>query len=247
MNVQVCKRTLTPSWNEHFLFDITAPECELYVECFDHDMVGAHDFIGAVTIPLDSTQIADSSTHVAKWFLLSNPANPDFRAQVSLTILPVFRREQGQQDALQSCIPAHAPVTLTAHVVCGKDLKAMDRNGTSDPYVVLKVGQSTVKTRVVQKTLNPEWNETFQLLCSDVGTQVLTVSVYDKDLLVDDLIGQTVLPLSTLVPSAIEAQGKSVEEVASEGEWHEIYHESVLTGHIFLSLELPRPSGYVKL
>ena len=36
----------------------------------------------------------------------------------------------------------------TKQVLAGKDLKAMDRGGTSDPYVVLQVGDSRCQTKV---------------------------------------------------------------------------------------------------
>jgi Ca2+-dependent lipid-binding protein len=34
---------------------------------------------------------------------------------------------------------------------------------TSDPYAVITIGDSSGSTRVVEKSLNPEWNETFYL------------------------------------------------------------------------------------
>jgi hypothetical protein len=38
----------------------------------------------------------------------------------------------------------HHVATLTAKVVAGRKLKAMDRNGFSDPYMVLQVGSLAV-------------------------------------------------------------------------------------------------------
>jgi hypothetical protein len=39
-------------------------------------------------------------------------------------------------------------------------LPAADITGRSDPYVVLSVGDSSARTRVVNQELNPVWNET---------------------------------------------------------------------------------------
>ena len=48
----------------------------------------------------------------------------------------------------------------------GIGLRAADLNGKSDPYVVIKVGGFEFKSQTIKKTLNPEWNETFEAKCS---------------------------------------------------------------------------------
>ena len=51
--------------------------------------------------------------------------------------------------------------------VCGAtvkkatDLAAADRNGLSDPYVLLSLNGEKHKTRTVLKSLNPVWDEAF--------------------------------------------------------------------------------------
>ena len=49
-------------------------------------------------------------------------------------------------------------------VIRGRHLVPQDSNGLSDPYVVVKY-QSRVmfRSKVIKKTLNPEWNETVTL------------------------------------------------------------------------------------
>jgi phosphatidylserine decarboxylase len=131
--------------------------------------------------------------------------------------------------------------TLTAQVVAGRKLKAMDRNGFSDPYMVLQVGSASssknkarrrAQTKVIKKNLAPEWNERFAIDVDDLN-EMLTISVFDKDLIgAGDLIGETMLPLATLVGS---------DGLAT---WHEIYNESEVTGEVLLGFSLPRPQGY---
>lgn len=135
----------------------------------------------------------------------------------------------------------HGPVMLQVRAIAARRLKAMDRNGFSDPYLKMQIGNGADKrqrcqTKVVKKNLNPEWHETFELLVTDVN-DVLKVSVFDSDLIgSDDLIGHTLLPLSELV-------GLEGDDAAPK--WHDITDDqSQTTGQVFLGLHLPRPDGY---
>uniref|UniRef100_A0A6N2K822 C2 domain-containing protein n=1 Tax=Salix viminalis TaxID=40686 RepID=A0A6N2K822_SALVM len=47
---------------------------------------------------------------------------------------------------------------LKVTVVQGKRLVIRDFK-TSDPYVILKLGNQTAKTKVINSCLNPVWNE----------------------------------------------------------------------------------------
>ncbi|KAL5721852.1 Protein C2-DOMAIN ABA-RELATED 4 [Ranunculus cassubicifolius] len=60
---------------------------------------------------------------------------------------------------------------------------------TSDPYVIVKMGKQKLKTRVVKKSVNPEWNEDLTL---SVDNPVLPIKlmVYDHDTFsLDDKMG----------------------------------------------------------
>ncbi|KAK3275779.1 hypothetical protein CYMTET_16109, partial [Cymbomonas tetramitiformis] len=85
------------------------------------------------------------------------------------------------------------PNTLLVRVIRAVDLKASDLNvdgtRTSDPKVVITARTEVKVTRTQMRTLNPMWNETFQLHCKDPST-VLHLTVWDEDLGVDDFLGQ---------------------------------------------------------
>ncbi|XP_057950393.1 protein C2-DOMAIN ABA-RELATED 4-like [Malania oleifera] len=51
---------------------------------------------------------------------------------------------------------------------------------SSDPYVVIKMGRQKLKTRVMKKNINPEWNEDLTLSVSDPNLTV-KLTVYDHD------------------------------------------------------------------
>jgi hypothetical protein len=51
---------------------------------------------------------------------------------------------------------------LRIRIKRGVNLAVRDVN-TSDPYVVVKMGNQKLKTRVIRKDVNPEWNEDLTL------------------------------------------------------------------------------------
>ncbi|XP_072959348.1 calcium-dependent lipid-binding protein-like [Typha angustifolia] len=76
---------------------------------------------------------------------------------------------------------------LSVTVVKANDLKNKEYIGKSDPYVVVYVRPMfKVKTKVIDDNLNPEWNETFELIAEDKETQSLFFEVYDEDQLKQD-------------------------------------------------------------
>ncbi|VVT53533.1 uncharacterized protein SAPINGB_P003621 [Magnusiomyces paraingens] len=54
--------------------------------------------------------------------------------------------------------------TFKIKIIKAKDLPAVDRNGLSDPYVIIrKSGDTIFQTKTIYKTLTPVWNETFEV------------------------------------------------------------------------------------
>ncbi|GLJ16601.1 hypothetical protein SUGI_0284600 [Cryptomeria japonica] len=90
-------------------------------------------------------------------------------------------------------------------VVKGADLVVRDRR-SSDPYVVLTLGNNKAKTRVVWQNLNPVWNEEFVFPITDTNRCFLKIKVWDKDKFLsidhldpDDYMGEAEVDLNQLV------------------------------------------------
>ena len=70
-------------------------------------------------------------------------------------------------------------------------------SGTSDPYVKFKCGQFKYRSTVVSRNLNPEWNEAFSFVTSQL-TLPLEVKVYDHDFgSIDDYMGGATVSLNS--------------------------------------------------
>ena len=99
---------------------------------------------------------------------------------------------------LQLAEMAHIPVQdgargkLHVRLARASSLQAADRNGLSDPYVKLTLGGVTQKTRMLKKTLDPVYNETFIFYGTfgELMANPIQLIVMDHDLTsFDDMIG----------------------------------------------------------
>ncbi|EMP41170.1 Multiple C2 and transmembrane domain-containing protein 1 [Chelonia mydas] len=81
----------------------------------------------------------------------------------------------------------------------GCELKAMDANGLSDPYVKFRLGHQKYKSKIVPKTLNPQWREQFDFHLYEERGGIIDITVWDKDAgKRDDFIGRCEVDLSAL-------------------------------------------------
>ncbi|KAB2051483.1 hypothetical protein ES319_A12G057900v1 [Gossypium barbadense] len=87
---------------------------------------------------------------------------------------------------------------LRIHVQRGVNLAVRDVF-TSDPYVVIRMGKQKLKTRVIKKNVNPEWNDDLTLSIVDLSLPV-KLAVYDRDTFsLDDKMGDAEFEISPLV------------------------------------------------
>ncbi|XP_057784311.1 protein C2-DOMAIN ABA-RELATED 5-like [Salvia miltiorrhiza] len=87
---------------------------------------------------------------------------------------------------------------LRIKVVRGFKLAKRDAR-SSDPYVIVRMDKQKLKTRVVKKNLNPEWNEELTLTIADPN-QPIKLQVYDRDTFtLDDKMGDAEFDIKELV------------------------------------------------
>ncbi|KAJ3018929.1 hypothetical protein HKX48_002532 [Thoreauomyces humboldtii] len=128
-------------------------------------------------------------------------------------------------------------LTLRVRVCGARDLLAKDRRGTSDPFVVLKLGGQTSKTKVIHKNLSPTWEEEFDFVLTPVLFEAsLGITVWDKDLIGKDFLGQLSIPISDVlrVAGAISFDDPNNEPIANP--LHGRKSSENITGEITLKM-----------
>ncbi|KAI3691034.1 hypothetical protein L2E82_49248 [Cichorium intybus] len=133
-----------------------------------------------------------------------NPYDPDFRltdlekalkSGISETdVDPAKLAAQKKKEVIVRGV-------LSVTVMSAQDLPAVDLMGKSDPYVVLlmKKTEQKLKTRVINNTLNPVWNQTFDFVVEDGLRDLLMCEVWDHDTFGKDKMGKCIMTLTRVI------------------------------------------------
>ncbi|KAE8687104.1 Synaptotagmin-4 [Hibiscus syriacus] len=90
---------------------------------------------------------------------------------------------------------------LSVTVISAEDLPIVDLMGKADPYAVLTMKKSEARnrTRVVNDSLNPVWNQTFDFVVEDGLHDMLILEVWDHDTFGKDYMGRCILTLTRVI------------------------------------------------
>ncbi|KAH8991199.1 C2 domain-containing protein [Lactarius akahatsu] len=115
--------------------------------------------------------------------------------------IPILSRGSSRDSSESSPSPGETPVVyLRVQVISCQDLEAKDRNGYSDPFVIVSLLAERFQTPVRESNLNPVYDKdaTFDFpiymsLVHKLGT--LDFVVWDKDRIRNDYMGEYSLPV----------------------------------------------------
>ncbi|KAM8793362.1 multiple C2 and transmembrane domain-containing protein 1-like [Eudromia elegans] len=197
-------KNLNPVWEEKTCILIEHPREPLYIKVVDYDFGLQDDFIGSAFLDLTSLEL-NRQTNVT--LSLKDPHYPDHDlGSILLSVLLTPREEQREAFQTQSLrlSDLHRKSQLYRGIVSvtlieGRELKAMDANGLSEPYVKFHLGHQKYKSKIVPKTLNLQWREQFDFHLYEEQGGIIDITVWDKDAgKRDDFIGRCQVDLSTL-------------------------------------------------
>ncbi|KAI5671098.1 hypothetical protein M9H77_11462 [Catharanthus roseus] len=147
--------------------------------------------------------------------ILSNPKKSSLQASLSRKIIDSFRSSSSSQksEGMVEFIGM-----LKVKVIKGTNMAIRDML-SSDPYVVLTLGQQKVQTSVVKSNLNPVWNEDLMLsVPQDYGA--VKLEVYDHDTFsADDIMGEAEIDIQPMITSAMAFGDAGMFQNMQIGKW----------------------------
>nr|XP_033773573.1 multiple C2 and transmembrane domain-containing protein 1 isoform X2 [Geotrypetes seraphini] len=198
-------KNLNPVWDEHVSLLIDQLKEPLYIKVFDYDFGLQDDFMGSAFLDLTALQFNRPNDVM---LTLKDPRHPDHDLGSIFLSVVLYPREADQKEVLQTQSLRLSDVNrksqlwtgiVSITLIEGRDLKAMDSNGLSDPYVKFRLGHQKFKSKTVPKTLNPQWREQFDFHLYEEQGGTIDITVWDKDAgKRDDFIGRCQIDLSAL-------------------------------------------------
>ncbi|XP_062830288.1 multiple C2 and transmembrane domain-containing protein 1 isoform X4 [Anolis carolinensis] len=223
-------KNLNPVWEEKTTIIIEHLREQLYVKVFDYDFGLQDDFIGSAFLDLNSLEQnrpIDVTLNLKDLhypdedlgtILLSVLLTPKDQREGTMLMRKSWKRSSKFQTQSIRLSDLHRKAQLWRGIVSvtlieGRELKAMDPNGLSDPYVKFRLGQQKYKSKIMPKTLNPQWREQFDFHLYDERGGIIDITVWDKDAgKKDDFIGRCQVDLSTLSREHTHKLELSLEE-----------------------------------
>ncbi|TFK02905.1 Extended synaptotagmin-1 [Platysternon megacephalum] len=105
---------------------------------------------------------------------------------------------------------------VRVHLRKAKDLQSKDKyvkgliEGKSDPYALVRVGTQVCTSQVVDESLNPTWNETYEFVVHEVPGQELEVELFDKDPDQDDFLGRMKLDFGEVLQARVLQRNRGI-------------------------------------
>ncbi|XP_045427711.1 multiple C2 and transmembrane domain-containing protein 1 isoform X16 [Pipistrellus kuhlii] len=233
---KIIHKNLNPVWEEKACILVDHLREPLYVKVFDYDFGLQDDFMGSafldltqlelnrptdVTLPLKDPHYPDHDLGIILLSVTLTPKEGEHR-DVTMLMRKSWKRSSKFQTQSLRLSDVHRKSHLWRGIVSitlieGRDLKAMDSNGLSDPYVKFRLGHQKYKSKIMPKTLNPQWREQFDFHLYEERGGIIDITAWDKDAgKRDDFIGRCQVDLSVLS----REQTHKLELQLEEGEGH---------------------------
>ncbi|GAB5567030.1 multiple C2 and transmembrane domain-containing protein 1 isoform X3 [Prionailurus iriomotensis] len=240
---KIIHKNLNPIWEEKACILVEHLREPLYIKVFDYDFGLQDDFMGSAFLDLTQLEL-NRPTDVT--LTLKDPHYPDHYLGIILLSVILTPKEGEHRDVdlsenevvgsyfsvksffwrFQTQSLRLSDVHRKSHLwrgivsitlIEGRDLKAMDSNGLSDPYVKFRLGHQKYKSKIMPKTLNPQWREQFDFHLYEERGGIIDITAWDKDAgKRDDFIGRCQVDLSALS----REQTHKLELQLEEGEGH---------------------------
>ncbi|KAL3844020.1 hypothetical protein ACJIZ3_001423 [Penstemon smallii] len=218
---------LNPIWNEHYEFvveDVSTQQ--LTIRVYDDEGIQSSELIGCARVPISELQpgkVKDVWLKLVKDLEIQrdqknrgqvhlellycpfstesqflNPFDRDYRLTTLEKTLK-HKTTNGVYSTDKKDVIIRGVLSVT--VISAEDLPSTDIMGKSDPFVelIMKKSDQKERTRVLNNTLNPVWNQTFDFVVEDGLHELLILEVYDHDTFGKDKMGRCIMTLTRAI------------------------------------------------
>ncbi|GAA95764.1 uncharacterized protein L969DRAFT_15683 [Mixia osmundae IAM 14324] len=208
-----------------------------------HEVIGqAHDTLeqadGNVSVLAPSAQLQRPSGQTRR--ISSRLPFPQTRRKLARP----FVHKRGGATRRTSADETEPIGTLCVSLLAARNLAAKDRNGTSDPFAVLRLGDVRAESSVVRKSLNPVWGDASACAAlahqtadghtaqpavlvtavhADLANQQIEIVMWDKDRVKKDYLGEVSLSADQWFEQA-STQGPAIlyDDTDNHPKWHRL-------------------------
>ncbi|KAI9113972.1 hypothetical protein K1719_015223 [Acacia pycnantha] len=176
-----------PVWNHKFEFDEIGGGEHLRLKCFSDEFFGGEN-VGSAIVSLEG--LVEGKVRDV-WVPLERVSSGETRLQIAVNV--------DDNKGTRGSDLGSEKGWIQLDLVEAWDLIGSDLRGTSDPYVRVNYGQLKKKTKVVHKTLNPQWNQTLEF--PDDGSRLVLYVKDHNSLLQTHGLGECVVDYQRLPPN----------------------------------------------
>ncbi|KAK8883390.1 hypothetical protein M9Y10_046040 [Tritrichomonas musculus] len=186
---KIIYKTYTPKWNKEMHLRVASISENVKFELKDYDKGKKDDLIGTIERKIRDFPpgiVSDEWINVNKAKGLKKVARVHIISHLTLDGMTPFTQMPFQ--FLKVCVK----------VISARDIAKMDLVGKTDPYVVLWIQShpsSRRQTKVIKNNMLPKWNEDFLLELTNQTSDILTLKMWDKDVVNDDEMATLDIPL----------------------------------------------------
>ncbi|XP_031701813.1 extended synaptotagmin-1 [Anarrhichthys ocellatus] len=194
----VIKENLNPTWKEMYELVLSGRSVqEIKFEAFDKDL-DADDFLGRFSIKLNEVI---RSQYTDQWYTLNDVKSG--RVHLILEWVPTVSNSvrldevlelQSLQSYQNKAVPSAA--LLFVHLARAHSLPLKKSGKEPKAGAELVLGETTYKTKLCERSTNPQWNECFYFLVHDPKHQMLVVKLSSGW---DQPMGSLVIPVKELL------------------------------------------------
>ncbi|OMO96732.1 C2 calcium-dependent membrane targeting [Corchorus olitorius] len=216
------EKNQNPVWHQIFAFSKERLQSNLLEVIVKDKDFGKDDFVGKVVfdvleIPL---RVPPDSPLAPQWYKLADKKGDKVKGEIMLAVWMGTQADESFPDAWHSDAHniTHSNLAntrskvyfspklyyLRIHVMEAQDLVPHDKGRFPDPYVKVIVANQIRPTKILQRTVNPVWDDQLMFVASEPFEDYIIISVEDRIAPgKDEILGRAMIPLRD-VPQRFE-------------------------------------------